>query len=426
MLLAFFISFAQIIFILFKGYFLSIEFTLYPYLVGHRFIPYTNILDQHFPSLFFGVFSLPLLSQTSPTPLLILFVLVILSTNLLFYRYLKLAKIQKPLLWLVLYVTLMSYFSVNILWVETFINFLMVVTLNLSLKKAKVSNLIIGLILSQILLMRPTLLPCLFFLLLFIGGFTTEIFFGLLSGLIISFLYLIFKNNFQQFIGLAINFNFSSYAKGSNNTPALRQIFIITALLIYSLYNSLKSKNLYLLSAVFFSLFAIFPRFGFEHLQPFILFTVLLASISKAKKPIIELILIGVFAILLTIGLVRNRYGNYFYQPHLYSLANEISKLPGREVYLFGASDLLYPLSNKIPVGNLYLPSLPWYLNYPEFKEKLFERLKDSDAPIIVDTNFEVDGRKLIYSAPKIYEYIKMNYNLVEANGGIELFLKKL
>jgi len=58
-----------------RGYFLSGEFTLYPYLVSRGFLPYRDLIDQHFPTLLFGPFSLPAILTTNPWPLMGVFCL---------------------------------------------------------------------------------------------------------------------------------------------------------------------------------------------------------------------------------------------------------------------------------------------------------------------------------------------------------------
>jgi hypothetical protein len=392
--------------------------------VSHGFIPYINILDQHFPALFFGTFSLPQLSAGSPLPLLMLFLSIIFVSNLLLFRYLLQSKSNNPLIWLGLYAALMSYFSLNILWVEIFINLLLIIVLNLNLKRGRVANFLVGIVVSQIFLLRPTLLPSLLFFGLFIG-LTLDTFMGIVAGLAVSFMHLVVNNSFKQFVELAINFNFSSYAKSATTQPAIRQLIIVISVFAYSLTNFFKTKNWKLFGATALSIIAIFPRFGLEHLQPFILFTVLLASQNKSKKYWIEYILIAAFSILIVSGLFRNRYGNYFYNPSLTILGQKLKDLPTNEMYLFGASDLLYPLSGKLPAGKLYVPSLPWYINYPDFEKKIIEALNVSKSPVIVDENFKVDGVKLINSAPKLHEYIKMNYNLVGELENLKIYYKK-
>ena len=106
-------------------------------------------------------------------------------------------------------------------------------------------------------------------------------------------------------------------------------------------------------------------------------------------------------------------------------LGQKLKDLPTNEMYLFGASDLLYPLSGKLPAGKLYVPSLPWYINYPDFEKKIIEALNVSKSPVIVDENFKVDGVKLINSATKLHEYIKMNYNLVGELENLKIYYKK-
>jgi len=424
-LLALLLSVFQSCFVLFKGYFLSLEFTLYPYLIDHGFIPYKNILDQHFPSVFFGTFSLPSMSYTSSAPILIFFLLILLISNLLLYRYLVVSKNNHPLFWLFLYIVLMAYFSVNILWLETFVNFLLIIVLNLSRSKVRTSHFLIGIILSQVILLRPTLLPAIVFLSLYLSIFNYKNLLGFFVGLFASFCYLLINRNLKDFIDLAIVFNTSVYSKKSFLMPSLKQALVVLSVYLYTWLNFYQSKKSLIFICVTLGLVAAYPRFGFEHLQPFILFVTLSASSSHRMNWPLNISFVFLFIGLIILGTTRNRYGNYFYQPSLYQFAQSIAQIPGKEIYLFGASDLLYPLSGKLPVDKFYLPSLPWYLNYPNYKKLLFSKLKKTDSWVVVDTTFAVDGQKLIESASDIYEYIKMNYNLIETRENFEIYTKK-
>jgi hypothetical protein len=135
--------------------------------------------------------------------------------------------------------------------------------------------------------------------------------------------------------------------------------------------------------------------------------------------------LIIVFFSLTLLSSARHRFGNYFYPPEIYQVAERLRQIEGREIYLYAASDLLYPLSNKLPPNGYYLPSLPWYLNYQPFQEKLLRVLDNSRPLILVDPYFSVDNQKLIDSTPAIIKFIDDKYLPVEKIGHYVLYQPK-
>ncbi len=326
-LIAFTFSLSQILFIYLKGYFLSIEFTLYPYLISKGFVPYVNILDQHFPSLFFGAFSIPFFSAQSPLPLATLFAIVLIITNLLFFNYLRFKKVNNLFLWLGVFIVVMNYFSVNILWVETFIVFLLAIVLNISEVKTTTSYLLSGVIFSQIILLRPTLIISVICISIFLKLIKKEFLFGIIGGFVVSFCYLLSHGNMTQFLNLTFVFNASEYAKSSVIFPTKIQMLSILILFFYTLYSSFKSVSVLLFFATISSLLAAFPRSGLEHLQPFVLLVIISTSSVKNKSIILPTAVLLFFSFLLIFGLSKHRYGNYFYQPELYRLAGKISNI---------------------------------------------------------------------------------------------------
>lgn len=408
-----------------KGYFLSIEFTLYPYLTSQGFLPYKNILDQHFPSLFFGTFSIPLLSQSSPVPLTFLFLSIIFLTNLFLWLYLKRKKTNFHLLWVFCYSLIYFYFSGNILWVETFVVLLLSIYLYLSSYKNNYSDMVGGLLLSQVILMRPNIAFALLFLVIYLKKINLSTIIGGLIGLLASFGYLYFNNIIENFVSLAITFNKSVYATHLLIRPSFMQAGIVLLLIAISILGTWTRKKVLILVCLMGSLILIYPRFGFEHLQPFILFLVVaLVQDNTFSKQKIFLILV-IFLSLNLVSAARHRYGNYFYQPEILRIGNEIKNSDVDFLYLFGASDLIYPLSSKVPPGKIYIPSLPWYLNHTPYQSLLKNSLSQKNTLIVVDTLFEVDGVKLIDSSKSVFEYIKMNFELTKQDGRFQYYTNK-
>ena len=415
-------------YLLLKGYFLSIEFTLYPYLTSAGLLPYKNIVDQHFPSLFFGFFSLPYYLVDKPEKLLILLILLNTGTAYFLYLFLKNEKVQNSQWWLFMFSLLQIYFSANYLWTETFVCFFLSLVLHSNRYSNKAIGLLSGLVLFQVVLIRPTSIIFVFLYYLFYIRNKIYVFLGGFVSFILSISYLLYYQLLPNFVQLAIEFNKHVYSQHQSPTPGKRQIISLIALVAVFCYLLIKKKKYFFLIAGISTLALIYPRFGFEHLQLFGLSFVYFLSQIKINSKEYYLIFTTVTILFLQsiLGITRARYGNYFHSPELYHQASQLRHLVQKEVYLLGASDLLYPLSEKLPPNKYYLPSLPWYLNQPDFVKQLITNLQSSKALVLLDPNFTVDDQKLITSSPEIYTYIKMNYILDGQIGSLELYKPKL
>lgn len=397
----------HLLFIASKGCFLSTEFTLYPYLVSRGFLPYRDIIDQHFPAIFFGPFSLPYFLTDNPTKLLLLFLSTLAINDILLYRFLVRSKSPHSRLMLLTYILVSLYFSGHILWIEVFVNLFLLIWLNF--RDNKIQQLISGFLLFQILLIRPTFFPALIFLFFYFDKLSTYYVLGGIISLLLPAFYLQTHHLWIDFYNLAFVFNSQVYPQGARLLPSIKETLTVSLLLFVSLFSA---KKAFLNLALAFSLVLAYPRFGFEHLQPFVLITVLVLSQVKNKAVVICLILI--FVILNLISLSRHRYGNYFYSPELYQISNKIKSLPGETVYLLGVSDLIYSISRKVPPNQYYLPSLPWYLNDLDFQQGLFNSLLYPNSLVLLDANYMVDGKTLPQSSPAIINFIQNRFNLIE------------
>ena len=409
-----------------RGYFLSTEFTLYPYLVSRGFLPYRDIIDQHFPSLLFGPFSLPAFLTANPWPLLGLFLLTLCLTDIFFYASLVRHQVKKPFVWLLLYIISSVYFSGNILWIETFVNFLLSLWFFLSFSPKKLHQFISGFILSQILLLRPTIAPALLILVLSLSRFSWPLIAGGLVGVAIPLLFLVKQGALAAFYRVAIQFNRQVYPQGAHLLPGKREIFFLVLWLSPAFISLFKNKKYWLILALVCLLLLAYPRFGYEHLQPLYLVTVLFWAKHQTRPGFAVYLFIILFFCLNLISAIRHPYGNFFLPSGIQAIATRIQVLPGQTVYLLGPSDLLYPLSGKMPPDYTYVPSLPWYLGQKDFRDKIITSLEKSKAPVIIDFQATIDGVNIASSSGDLVEYIKMNYSEGEKIGSYQLFLPKL
>lgn len=409
-----------------RGYFLSGEFTLYPYLVSRGFLPYRDLLDQHFPTLLLGPFSLPAFLTSNPWPLLFVFLVTLCLTDIFLYASFVRFKIKQPLVWLVLFIVSSVYFSGYILWLETFVNLLISLWLFLSFSKNSLRQFVSGFLLSQILLLRPTIAPALLVLFLSFSNFSIPLIVGGLIGVGIPTLFIFKQGIITDFYRQAIQFNKDVYPQEARLLPNLRQILTLFFWLTPIIYSIIKNKKFHYLAIMVGLLVLAFPRFGYEHLQPLYLVAILFWALLSKKPNIFAYLFIIIFFCLNLVSAIRHPYGNFYLTSEVLTSANQIRKLPGQTIYLLGAPDILYPLSGKIPPNYTYVASLPWYLHQKDFQDKIILSLKDSNTPVLVNFNAEVDGKNIVTESQKVFEYIKMNYEEGEKIGSYQLFLPKL
>jgi len=399
------------------------EFTLYPFLASHGFLPYKNIIDQHFPAIFFGPLSLPAFLTVNPWPLLGIFIITLCLTDVLLYATLIRLKAHHPLMWLVFYIVSSSYFSGNVLWIETFINLFLSGWIFLSFSKSKFSCFVSGLLISQILLLRPTILPALIFLIFGLSlPLTPTLILGFVSGFAVPGIYILRHGLLQDFYRLAFDFNGRVYPQSALLLPAKRQIVTLVLWLSPALYHLWKKKKILLLLSLASLLLLIYPRFGYEHLQPLFLLTTIYWALNSGKSNLVLHALVLIFLCLNILSSIRHPYGNYFLSPEVKSISQTTKALPGDTIYLLGASDLIYPLSGKVPPGLVYLPSLPWYYSQTDFVDRVIRSLSDKKTPVLVDYSTIVDGINIVENSGSIYEYIKMNFIEGQKIGNYQIF----
>jgi len=409
-----------------RGYFLSAEFTLYPYLVSRGFLPYRDIIDQHFPTLLFGPFSFPAFLTANPWPLLGLFLLTLCLTDIFFYASLIRHQVKKPFVWLLLFVISSVYFSGNILWIETFVNFLLSLWLFSSFSPKKLHQFISGFILSQILLLRPTIAPATLILVLSLSRFSWPLIVGGLVGVAIPLLFLVKQEALASFYRVAIQFNRQVYPQSARLLPGKREIFYLVLWLAPAFIFLFKNKKYWLILALGCLVLLAYPRFGYEHLQPLFLIATFLWAKHSKRPNFVGYLFIVLFFCLNLIAVIRQPQGKFSLSPDIQNAAAQIKKIPSQTIYLLGDSDILYPLSGKMPPDYTYVPSLPWYFSQKDFRDKIVTSLKNSNAPVLIDFQATIDGVNIASSSGDLVEYIKMNYTEGGKIGSYQLFLPKL
>jgi len=414
----------HLLFIYLGGYFLSPEFTVYPYLTSLGLKPYLNLIDQHFPIIFFGPLSLPKSFTTNPQPLLSLFLGVVASTDILFFYLLKKYKTKNYFFWMTLFITSMFIFSGNTLWLETFI--IPAILLLLLLNSKTPNHLFIGILASFVILARPTLAPAVLLLFVFKKVKPSRFLIaGLLSPFLITLAYLIYYQLFPSFLDLFFNFNSQYYSSLASKLPSLRQVFILSIITIPALLKLVKSKK-YLSSLIILSLLLpAWPRFELIHLQPAIALTIYFLSINSSKKqlsPLFKSLL--VFLIILSIKkIATTNYGNFYLTKETKEVSDFIKRTDQDQVFVLGGSDLIYPLSGKVPAGNFYLPSLPWYYQDQKLVARQLEALRSNpQSLVVINQDSSVSNLKLNDFAKPVFGYILEKYLVLHTVGPYQIY----
>src|SRR4030065_1248497 len=98
------------------------EFFVYPYLTSSGWLPYRQIIDQHFPGLFFMPVNFFTLGFINPRSLKILSLLLVIFQSALIYRIAKsISSRVYPLIAMVTFALWQPFFSGNHLLLESFI-----------------------------------------------------------------------------------------------------------------------------------------------------------------------------------------------------------------------------------------------------------------------------------------------------------------
>jgi hypothetical protein len=391
------------------GYFLSPEFTVYPYLTSIGLKPYLNIIDQHLPVIFFGPLSLPSFLTQNPQPLLALFLSLTALTDVLFFTNLKKNKIKNSILWTALFATSMFIFGGNTLWLET-----LIVPLILLLFLFK-STFFLGFLLSLVILIRPTLAPAVLLLLIFKKTkLSRSLVAGFFFPLLITLTYLVHHQLLPSFLDLFFNFNANYYSALAGKLPSLRQIALVGLIILPALFRQ-KPLAIFI---ILLSLLPAWPRFELTHLQPAIALAIYLyaTNTSFIRHSAVPRILIIILLILSVRKITTANYGNFYLTPETLQAGNYLKTTNQDQLFVLGGSDLLYPLSGKTPAGEYYLPSLPWYYANPNFVLRQIEALsKNPNALVVINT-------PLASFTQPVYQYILGQYSRIHTVGSYQVY----
>ena len=89
---------------------------------------------------------------------------------------------------------------------------------------------------------------------------------------------------------------------------------------------------------------------------------------------------------------------------------------PNERIFILNSWDHLYALSDTLPVTDPWMPTLPWYLEYPGIQDKIVADLKQNKPNLLVFEPYKESGLGS-YRPAEIDKLIKENYKLKEMIG---------
>lgn len=379
------------------------EFFIYPYLIAKNWLPYAQIIDQHFP----GIFLLP--PGLTPQFYQLVLLLIVLSQSFWIY------KISQSRLAVAFFAVWQPFFSGSHLWIDTLLPLFTLPALYLFSSHVFLS----GFLLGMALVFKQSVIVLILVALLFSPK---KLRFLISSFLPISLVIIYFWNRgvLADFYFWTIKFNFQVYPVLARLWPTAKDLIKLSFPAVLFLIAFIKSKNRLLQLFAFFSLTGLVPRFDFIHFQPAIPFIVILLSQLKANKLVLLISIVWVAFFL------RHQFGPGQYQyfdQQTFILASQIHKLTtsGESIFILGAQPHLYVLSDTVPSGSLFSFSLPWYL--PLLENRLlafFPKL------VVVDQGSSVDGRPLSSYAPTLLNYIQSNYQPIYQIGTVTVYENRI
>lgn len=436
------------------------EMLSYPYLFSNGFVLYKDFIMPYPPTLPFLLSLIFNIFGFNPYVLKIFTWILILGIDFLLYMVLK--KItqnnQKSLIFLALFTLLQSFLEGNMLWFDltTVPPLLLAFFFILKwLEKKKIKDLfLVGLFLSLTIIVKQIALIYLFGFLFFYLISTVKInpkeITGLCFGLIVPFiplgLYLFFTNSFLQFWNWTIYYPLFEWSKfpGYVNFAISKRYVLVTFLLLLSLltglflaFKKIIRDKVTLLAFIFLitTLIAVYPRFSFFHLQPALVFIIILLARFFIQLParfkLIQTVLIftTTFIIMNAIFPTVAGKGIRFYSETDKTLGQQIQKLvkPNERIFLLGLDSSLYVFSNHLP-SKRWSDNFGWYLEVPKVQEWVLEGF-ESDPPQFIFRRIPSEGRWFdlgTYQPQKILNYIFLNYKKEGIiDGEVELWIRK-
>jgi len=419
---------------------------LYSYLTQKGLIPYKQIFDQHFPGLMFFPINFATLGMNSPVEARIWQLLIVaISQFLLFSVTRKLFKSYRlALLTNILYLFWQPFFEGYVLWIDSFMPlFLLSAFYFLINKKFKYGLFYCGLMLGISIVFKQVTIPLVGLVYLYLLWINKNIrkTFSFVLGIAIPLIFLIFYitklSVWRDFIYWTFTFNLTTFAKMGRKYPGFGDIIRVGPLFglagLLTLVGLVKKRNreIILLAIFYFtSLLFAYARFDFVHLQPSLIFAVILViyffrTVSKKYK-----LFLATFYILLSLYFLTPFYKTNISNRVLFFgnfediLSSEVLRYAksGDSVFIMGTTPHIYQITGTIPSGRVFSFQFPWFMIVGE-KAIYNGIISDPPKVVIRDKNASVQGMVLVDFMPDINRYVERYYKVVDEVEGTEIMI---
>jgi len=426
------------------------ELFIYPYLTKIGLVPYTQILDQHFPGLMFFPVNLATLGMSTPEIakywqsgiIGIEHVLIFLAGVAIFKSR------SRALIGNVLFLLWHPYLEGYVLWIDSFVSILLLgafLSYYLWSHNNKTNYLLVASFsLGFALIFKQVVVPLILFVAIYgyFKHFSWRNFWifsigvGAAPALMLGFIINI--EALPDFIFWTATFNLTTFAQMGRKFPAVGQLARISGIFGFAVFSWLvllqkKSSNEAILLGIFFlgSLFFAYARFDFIHLQPALPFAILLMVMFIDRYKLLSFFafpLYLIYALIILIPFYKGSLGGgtLFFGEKEAKVA-EVVRLnanAGDSIFALATTPHIYQLTNTRPAGDIFVFQFPWFMTVAE--QRILNGLKNDPPRVVIrDKNATTAGQKLVEFMPRVERFIDEHYTVDVTIDEIEVLLPK-
>src|SRR3989344_803776 len=388
------------------------ELFIYPYLTNQGLLPYKQIFDQHFPGLMFFPINLGTLGMNTPIDARYWQFGIIVFTHIMLYVSAK--KINRSEKWALfvnlIYFIWQPYLEGYVLWIDVFVVPILLLAFYLLFTSEGVKNII-------------------------------SFLFGLFIPVVALVFWVLKLGIWKEFIFWTVTFNLTTFAQMGRKYPGISDLMklipvygLSIVLISYILFIKKEKKPNFILVVLFFisTLAFAYARFDFVHLQPSLVFALLILTYLIKKLVHRKKYLIAGIYVLVSILITSSRYQSLtgsnvlFFGDFEKQVSFKVAELttPKDVIFAMGTFPHIYQQTNTLPPGSLFVFQFPWFMY--EAENKILSAIISNPPKVIVrDKNITISGIKVTTFMPNINSYIDQNYNVSAYSDSTEILLPK-
>lgn len=416
------------------------ELVVYPYLTASGFLPYREVLDQHFPGPMFLPVNFHTLGLHDAWDFHLLLMAVAATQTVLTYAVARrLAGEAAALLAALAFAAWQPFFDGDTLWLDTFLPLFTLPALLLLLGERW---LLAGLALGAGVVVKQTLVPLVAFAGLVVlhecglRGWRSLVRFaaGALLPSVLMLLWLHAIGVLADFWFWTVDFNLSTYAKAGTLAPRLGDLVRIALPIAIAGASVAIAPGRWRAGTIALwgcaTVAGGLGRFGLVHLQPAVpFFAILLGMLGvelwRRRATVALIVLVVVVPVWL--GEFYGRRARWLEDPAAKERLASVEKLirdraaPSDRVLLLGVSPQLYASTGTLPPGRVFVFPFPWFLDAAG--DRVVDGLRrDPPKLVLFDTESGIDGRLLRDDARPILDEVRAHFVPTARVGTIEVY----